>query len=129
MPQSVILPMSAHCLVSELGPVQLHGGQGPTFQMETICKKLQPQQIQRERPSFETTTCFTFICKAKCCCNNGELSLQHILCHGDTAPSAPWDGAQYPNFQTLPVGFILYNSQVCCTKAESAFLFISLAEV
>lgn len=35
----------------------------------------------------------------------------------------------YPNLQTLPVGFILYHSQVCCTKAASAFLFLSLAEV
>lgn len=35
----------------------------------------------------------------------------------------------YPDLQTLPVGLILYNFQVCCTKAASAFLFISPAEV
>lgn len=46
------------------------------------------QQTQRERPNFETTACFPLIYKAKCCCNNGKLSLQPILCHGDTAPAA-----------------------------------------
>lgn len=62
MPQTMILPMPAHCWVSEVGPVQLQGAQeGSAFQMEAICKQVrklskfkEKDQVLRLPPAFHS---------------------------------------------------------------------------